>query len=109
MSHVWSEGLGNPKSNSLPLCQLQYVQKRVNDVYRGLTGRTDLASAENVPFWMDTLCIPVGNEHRKARSLAITGMAVVYGQADVVLILSTFDHLRAVFNKVEVCKTVELT
>lgn len=34
ISHVWSDGLGNPDSNSMPRCQLIRVQKAVNELYK---------------------------------------------------------------------------
>ena len=33
ISHVWSDGLGNPHDNSLPRCQLELLQTRVNALY----------------------------------------------------------------------------
>ncbi|KAM0282917.1 hypothetical protein ACHAQH_002727 [Verticillium albo-atrum] len=32
ISHVWSDGLGNPHANSLPLCQLQSLYDRIVDM-----------------------------------------------------------------------------
>ncbi|RYP30362.1 hypothetical protein DL767_006270 [Monosporascus sp. MG133] len=32
VSHVWSDGLGNPTTNSLPLCQLQFLYERLVDM-----------------------------------------------------------------------------
>lgn len=29
ISHVWSDGLGNPHENSMPLCQLQHFEKLI--------------------------------------------------------------------------------
>ncbi|PCH00096.1 Heterokaryon incompatibility [Penicillium occitanis (nom. inval.)] len=29
ISHVWSDGRGNPKENALPLCQLQWLRKKI--------------------------------------------------------------------------------
>lgn len=34
VSHVWSDGLGNPKSSALYCCQVQRIQIMVNDLKR---------------------------------------------------------------------------
>lgn len=80
ISHVWSHGLGNPKQNSLPGCQLQRMQVLVDN----------LASHENIgvdaiPFWMDTLCCPI--QPKEARRAAITKMAKTYERATCVLVI----------------------
>lgn len=79
ISHVWAEGLGNPFRNQLPMCQLKRIQNCVNAVY---------GSSNNKPFWMDTLCIPVGKKYRSQRTRAIAGMVNIYQEAKSVLILS---------------------
>ena len=33
ISHVWSDGLGNPNQNSLPLCQLEFLYDLLVDTY----------------------------------------------------------------------------
>lgn len=47
------------------------------------------APPEMVPFvfWMDTLCIPVGEENSRLRAKAINSMALVYAGAQNVLVL----------------------
>ena len=79
ISHVWSHGKGNPKSNSLPLCQLSYISKKVNALYPD----------ENapVPFWIDTLCCPTKPPH--AQALALEQMGSTYENADKVLVLDS--------------------
>ena len=76
LSHVWSDGLGNPLENSLPKCQLITIQSLVNSLYP--------RSAEPVPFWIDTLCVPLNGEGRKD---AIQGMRRVYEEGDIILVL----------------------
>ena len=80
ISHVWSHGLGNPRHNALPKCQLQRIQKMVNDLGSqvGLTN-------ENVPFWIDTLCCPL--TPRESRTAAILKMNETYKRASHVLVL----------------------
>ena len=79
LSHVWSQGRGNPKSNSLPLCQLSLISEKVNALY----------SDEDtpVPFWIDTLCCPVGPPLTQA--LALERMAITYKNADKVLVIDS--------------------
>jgi hypothetical protein len=49
MSHVWSDGLGNPTENALPLCQLALLQSLVDKIY----------PEEDIPaFWIDSICRP---------------------------------------------------
>ena len=76
ISHVWSEGLGNPHENSLPLCQLERIQSLVNKVYAD--------GSYIVPYWIDTICVPLEEEWKR---LAIARMDRTYAEADVVLVL----------------------
>lgn len=41
-----------------------------------------------MPFWLDTICIPVGDEHEAARKAAITQMTDIFKGAAKVLVLS---------------------
>ncbi|XP_044722128.1 uncharacterized protein HRG_05043 [Hirsutella rhossiliensis] len=75
ISHVWSDGKGNPDRNALPRCQLQHIQAKVTELY------------SPVGFWMDTLCVPVAEEHKDLRSKAIKQMRAIYEAADRVLVL----------------------
>ncbi|KAI1635568.1 hypothetical protein F4809DRAFT_434132 [Biscogniauxia mediterranea] len=79
ISHVWSDGRGNPRQNCLRRCQLQHIQGLVNSLYP--------PGDWPVPFWMDTLCIPVGKEHTKSRRAAIVRIAQTFRKADKVLVL----------------------
>ncbi|OQV07874.1 hypothetical protein CLAIMM_12233 [Cladophialophora immunda] len=75
ISHVWSDGRGNPRANALPRCQIQAIQGYVS----ALTG------ARNMLFWMDTLCVPL---QEPLRNTAIIRMAEVYRSATQVLVLA---------------------
>lgn len=75
ISHVWSDGMGNAQENSLPLCQLSQIQRLVNELY---------GSDEPIPFWIDTLCVPLVKRYR---NMAITRMSRTYRDADKVLVL----------------------
>ena len=77
ISHVWAGGLGNANDNSLPRCQLEKIQRLVNALYPEDT--------HPVPFWMDTLCVPLMKTYRK---LAICLMSKTYREAEKVLVRS---------------------
>jgi hypothetical protein len=78
--HVWSHGLGNPKRNALPRCQLQRIQSLVDD----LASHANIGS-DAVPFWMDTLCCPI--LPKESRRAAILKMAKTYERASCVLVI----------------------
>ncbi|KAK6345372.1 hypothetical protein TWF718_007289 [Orbilia javanica] len=107
LSHVWSDGLGNPKANTLPQCQLKRLAYYTNYTMkdgraRGMKGGFEKAFSKKHSFakrsgtvweqsgdfecalWTDTLCVPLENEYRK---LAIKTMNQVYRQARYVMIL----------------------
>ena len=78
ISHVWSDGLGNPHENRLPRCQLDRIQHMVNQLWS--------PAIYVIPFWIDTLCVPLIPE---LKGLAIERMDKTYSAADMVLVL---DH-----------------
>ena len=83
ISHVWVDGLGSPRANELPMCQIREIQTLVNKMYS--------VDCHPVPFWVDTLCIPL---EEAARNEAIGNMEWVYKSADRVLVLD--NSLRSV-------------
>jgi hypothetical protein len=87
LSHVWTDGLGNPKSNSLPICQVAAIQDSVNQVYSQEFG----APPGNLPvtFWMDTLCVPGSNNYPEIKTQAIFNMRYVYALASHVLVFDS--------------------
>jgi hypothetical protein len=109
ISHVWSDGLGNPQANSLPQCQLAYLARSIkrlmppmSDSTRGVVGIPQLNMAIDAKsmaitwsstewFWLDTLCIPVGADARSItlKSKAINQMAAIYAGAHQVLVLDS--------------------
>jgi len=86
ISHVWAEGLGNPNTNGLPVCELARIQDRVNKA--STSGKADLSLEQNIPFWMDTLCVPVQGENHEYRKLSIIRIAETFQRAHKTLILS---------------------
>ncbi|KIJ24594.1 hypothetical protein M422DRAFT_56349 [Sphaerobolus stellatus SS14] len=79
ISHVWSDGLGNPTGNTLPVCQLACIQEMVDELF------TDRCPDEHIPFWMDTLCVPVHDA--ECRKKCIIRMRTIYQEAAAVLVL----------------------
>ncbi|OTB03161.1 hypothetical protein M426DRAFT_180611 [Hypoxylon sp. CI-4A] len=84
ISHVWSDGIGNLKENSLLECQLNRIQRLVNDVARS-------PAVKHAPqhFWLDTLSVPVGDDMRPFRRKAIQNMANIYKASAATLVLSS--------------------
>lgn len=116
ISHVWSGGLGNPNSNTLPECQLRRLTKRMQKIAQvesewywfRLTERALKSSIicfkssvkafllsygatttpqSNAVFWLDTLCVPTAAQEVDLRRKAINQMAFIYAGADRVLVL----------------------
>lgn len=88
ISHVWSDGYGNPSANSLPKCQLDFFQGIFQDIenMRQLpryAGKSQVA----VLFWIDTLAIPVHETNAKERRMAIKKMHEIYIHADYTIVL----------------------
>lgn len=81
ISHVWSDGLGNNRDNSIPLCQFQRLSRLVLSLY------PDDASTQ-VPFWFDTLCFPL--RPQEAYDTALIRMRESYEEADKVLVLDKY-------------------
>ncbi|KAI7482044.1 hypothetical protein KC351_g6005 [Hortaea werneckii] len=80
LSHVWAEGLGNPIANALPLCQLNYVYKWVEQL------RLEPGIQQGkLLVWLDTLCCTVSSP--KHRNMCLQQMQQIYREAKAVLIL----------------------
>ncbi|QIW98223.1 hypothetical protein AMS68_003741 [Peltaster fructicola] len=106
ISHVWSDGLGNPASNALPRCQIKNLMRLIKrlpepHVYKSLPGRFNYDmltlrwirnNAESVLVWMDTFCIPVCTDPQddsifNAKIEAINRMNSTYACADSVMVM----------------------
>ncbi|CAM1501502.1 Fc.00g034860.m01.CDS01 [Cosmosporella sp. VM-42] len=103
-SHVWSDGLGNPAANSLPICHMKRLQQYVQELrqprlnlqmgivnvgaiqWDAMRMTTDI---EPRWFWLDTLCIPVGQEYLELKIKAINQMAAIYAGASQALVLDS--------------------
>ncbi|KAK3319709.1 hypothetical protein B0T19DRAFT_404277 [Cercophora scortea] len=104
ISHVWSDGLGNPTATTLPRCQLRRLYEQLRAVPQepswaraylsdGLNPLSDIRPGWNprppgsspTYFWIDTLCIPPSD--KRLRQKAIGSMGEVYAGAESVLVL----------------------
>ncbi|KAL6307915.1 hypothetical protein BKA93DRAFT_26621 [Sparassis latifolia] len=79
ISHVWSHGLGNPRDNALPQCQLSYIAASISLL--------DSNKCASPSVWIDTLCIPVDPALREHRKTAITRLGKIFSEAYQVLVL----------------------
>ena len=93
ISHVWADGLGNPRGNSVPACQISYILERVETLkgsaafFSDPATRARDAEARPLLIWLDTLCCPVSPA--EARSLALSHMRKTYQDARHVLVLDS--------------------
>ncbi|KAI0749838.1 hypothetical protein C8Q80DRAFT_1164244 [Daedaleopsis nitida] len=109
ISHVWADGLGNPRDNALPACQLRRLREFVSALhgtqsptspaeYGTLAAKarsgfahtptsTPLGPVTPVALWIDTLCVPVHPIAKTYRKKAIELMGRTYNDARAVLVL----------------------
>jgi len=78
------DGLGNPSENALPRCQARFLQALVNRLQGVQEGHH-----RTCHWWMDTICVPVGEENRNLRKEAIRNMRRTYQDASRVLALDS--------------------
>lgn len=108
LSHVWSDGLGNPSANSLPLCQLKKLTTLLDqtcidqsrkqacddfdtsaDIRRAF--HKMLTKGDGATYlWLDTICCPQEFEFPVSHAKAISRMADVYSQAERVVVLDSY-------------------
>ncbi len=84
LSHVWADGLGNPRRNALPSCQVIKIASTVAELNRTLNGGDDPRSEYRV--WVDTICCPV---ELTGKAIALERIADVYQKSTHVLILDS--------------------
>ena len=77
ISHVWADGMGNPKANSLPQCQLA----RLSDIVDSMDG-----DGQRAMIWLDTFCCPVDPD---AKRIALSRMWRTYYEARKVLVVDS--------------------
>lgn len=91
-SHVWADGLGNPKENALPFCQIKLLQSllshdTVNEANTWIKymDNTIYGWPSIKMFWIDTLCIPTKDSI--LRSQCIDAMSSIYAGSSRVFVL----------------------
>ena len=92
ISHVWSDGYGNENDNMLYDCQLQYFHDLLKWAQRSrMPHKRGQAwkNAKPLPFWIDTLVIPVGKseEQKVARTKAIAQIHNVFSKAKYTIVI----------------------
>lgn len=80
ISHVWSDGLGNPKANAIFTCQARRIA--------GYVASLEDSAKTDVPFWIDTLSCPVAPKEDTDRAIAL--MRETYSDAEKVLVLNSY-------------------
>lgn len=102
ISHVWSDGLGNPQRNELRYCKLSNLR----NVLRNTKEKRKLASTgleryytttENIIlfprtrnrlyFWLDTFCIPTDPTKSTLKKMAMRHITPIFQGAEEVVIL----------------------
>ena len=84
ISHVWSDGYGNPRDNAIRTCQLQHFSQLVRQL-KSSDGR-DIEY-----FWLDTLCVPPDGQNRSsAQDKAIELMRDTYVKATYILVIENW-------------------
>lgn len=94
-SHVWSDGLGNPHENALPMCQFERLEHMIQTLKQKDTWGKILTSSHEttaynhgtIAFWLDTLCIPVDPRYQHLRDFSIQKMHDIYAKASGVVVL----------------------
>jgi hypothetical protein len=84
ISHVWADGYGNPNENKVHKCILDFFNQLFLDAQHILR-RND--PDPQLPFWIDTLTIPVNNPIQRKR--AIKTMHHAYTNADFMVVLDS--------------------
>lgn len=119
LSHVWADGLGNPTTNTLPICQLRKLKRYLDDLREGTsslgmlnTGRVDAFIRKrkhmSPRFWMDTLCIPVAPSLKDFRVKSIKQMKDIYQNSYQVLVLDAELQAAGLTNLIEVFMRISL-
>ncbi|KAK3990671.1 hypothetical protein QBC44DRAFT_60384 [Cladorrhinum sp. PSN332] len=95
ISHVWADGLGNTKANTLQTCQVARLGRLIKAVEDDFNARNPEQPPVKYRVWIDTLCVPVAPrpgetvepERLRIYNLALGRMKDVYIGAAHVLVL----------------------
>lgn len=96
ISHVWSDGYGNPHKNKLRVCQLRFIKHQLEQLGKDLSHVGE--HSDPMPFWMDTMLIPVGttSEIKDLKRKAISQIPSTFRRSTYTIVLdyvlTTMDH-----------------
>lgn len=79
ISHVWVDGLGGAAELGLNMCQVEWLSKICESIYK---------CSGNARFWVDSLCIP--RVDKEVYYKALNGIRDVYINAASVLVVDKF-------------------
>jgi hypothetical protein len=103
ISHVWSDGLGNPADNALPMCQLRRIGNMLRAIDQAENPRNYTKEgkvqrwakgSKRLYFWMDTLFVPLKHcpqdkDTGDTKKMALQYIAAIYEAADYTLIIDS--------------------
>lgn len=77
LSHVWSDGYGNPDANLMWRCQLDFFDELFGEAQQ----------EERRLFWIDTLAVPIHDKYKEFRRIAIRQIHHVYTNARYTIVI----------------------
>ena len=81
ISHVWSDGFGNPKDNVLNTCVFEAICRIVDQLPKRPSQLT-------TPFWIDTVCVPL--RPQAIKDIAFQKLRDPYDRAQHVLVIDSY-------------------
>ncbi|OAP60327.1 hypothetical protein AYL99_05329 [Fonsecaea erecta] len=81
ISHVWADGKGNLSANTLPQCVLRDLQNCANAL-------SSPGVHDDMPFWIDTLCLP--REPLELRRKGVAFLSDAFRYATHVLVIDSY-------------------
>lgn len=87
LSHVWADGLGNPRETALPRCQLSRLKALIDQLDSDVTQNwwDHPERPSEMLLWCDTLCCPMASSEGK--NMALAKIYRTYNEASEVLVL----------------------
>ena len=87
-SHVWVDGFGNQKTNTMNKCVLDMFRSTFTDVKKENVYQQELGNVQTPEnFWIDTLAIPIGENCGNQRKKAMKSMHEIYRNAKYTVVL----------------------
>ncbi|KAK0640153.1 hypothetical protein DIS24_g9617 [Lasiodiplodia hormozganensis] len=85
VTHVWSDGFGNPFRNDMPRCELKFLAEAIGEVQEHL----DMGNDGPKMFWIDTLAIPVGAENKPERKASISQIHDIFANSKYTIVFDS--------------------